>query len=152
MFTWMTTLAWTLVVPRLLGPGELGMIVTGMAVAGILQIVLGAGTAVYVTREIVVAPARSARLLGSAMAPRLLLTPLYIVAVVVWAQLARYSAEGNLVLYLSGGATVLYRLAEPVQSYFQAIERMQPMYRRPPVYDACRGDDRLNLIARRRLD
>src|SRR5579875_3198119 len=77
LFTWTMTMAWTLVVPRLLGPTGLGEITTGIAVAGILQIVLGAGTGVYVAREIVVSPARGARLLVTAMFARVLLTPLF---------------------------------------------------------------------------
>lgn len=124
LFTWAMTMAWTLVVPRLIGPSGLGMITTGIAVAGILQIVLGAGTGVYVAREIVVSPGRGARLLVTAMVARLLLMPVFMAAIVIWAQLSHYSSEGKLVLYLSGGATVLYLLAEPAQSYFQAIERM----------------------------
>lgn len=124
LFTWAMTMAWTLVVPRLLGPSGLGMITTGIAVAGILQVVLGAGTGVYVAREIVVSPDRAGRLLVTAMAARLMLTPIFMAAIVIWAQLSHYSSEGKLVLYLSGGATVLYLLTEPAQSYFQAVERM----------------------------
>lgn len=124
LFTWTMTLAWTLVVPRLLGPGDMGLITTGMAVAGILQIVLGAGTGIYVARELVVSPHRSSRVVVTAMFMRLLLIPFFMAAIFLWADLAHYSAEGRLVLYLSGGATALYLLAEPVQSYFQAIERM----------------------------
>ena len=124
LFTWTMTLAWTLVVPRRLGPEDMGLITTGMAVAGILQIALGAGTGIYVARELVVAPDRSARVVVSAIVVRLLLTPWFMAAIVLWAALAHYSADGKLVLYLSGGATVLFLLAEPVQSYFQAIERM----------------------------
>jgi O-antigen/teichoic acid export membrane protein len=124
LFTWTMTLAWTLVVPRLLGPGDMGLITTGIAVAGILQIVLGAGTGLYIARELVVSPHRSSRLLVTAMMVRLLLVPFFMAAIFLWANLAHYSAEGKLVLYLSGGATVLYLLAEPAQSYFQALERM----------------------------
>jgi O-antigen/teichoic acid export membrane protein len=124
LFTWTMTLAWTLVVPRILGPSGIGMITTGIAVAGLLQLVLGAGTGVYVARETIVSPRRGGRLLGSAMVARLLLTPAFMAAIVIWAQVSDYSPEGKLVLYLSGGATVLYLLTEPAQSYFQATERM----------------------------
>jgi O-antigen/teichoic acid export membrane protein len=118
------TLGWTLVVPRLIGADEMGLIATGMAVCGILQIALGAGTAPFVTREIVVAPGRAAQLVGTAMIARLLLAPVFVVAIVIWSALTHYSADGNLVLYLMGASTVLFLLVEPVQSYFQAIERM----------------------------
>ena len=124
LFTWTMTLAWTVVVPRLLGPHGMGVIVTGIAISGLLQLVLGAGTGVYVARELVVSPERAGRLVGTAMVARLMLTPLFMAAVLIWAQVAHYSVDGKLVLYLSGAATMVYLLAEPAQSFFQASERM----------------------------
>lgn len=124
LFTWAMTLGWTLLVPRLIGAEKMGLVATGMAVCGILQIALGAGTAAFVTREIVVAPARASRLVVTAMIARLVLAPVFGVAIVMWSAFAHYSVEGNLVLYLMGASTVLFLLLEPLQSYFQAIERM----------------------------
>ena len=139
LFTWTMTLAWTLVVPRLLGPGGVGLILTGMSVAGVLQIFFGAGTGVYVAREIVVSPARAARLVATATLARLLVAPVFLGAIVIWAALANYSTEGNVVLYLSGAATVLYLLAEPMQSFFQATERMHYMALGDAIYKAAQG-------------
>jgi O-antigen/teichoic acid export membrane protein len=127
MFTWVMTLAWTLVVPRLLGAGGMGLIVTGMSVAAILQIALGAGTALYVTREVVLDPDRAARIVASASIARLLLVPVFTVAMVAWAHFAGYSHREDLVLYLCGGATAVTLLGEPLLSYFQATERMHYM-------------------------
>ena len=125
LFTWTMTLAWTLVVPRLLGPRGMGMVTTGTAVAGIVQILLGTGTGTYVARELVVSPGRAPRLVATAMIARVVLAPVFMATIVVWSLLAHYGSEGNLVLYLMGGATVMTLLAEPLQSYFQATERMQ---------------------------
>jgi O-antigen/teichoic acid export membrane protein len=125
MFTWTMSLAWTLVVPRIIGPGGLGLIVEAIAVAGILQIVLGMGTTAYVVREIVVARSRLSELVATAAALRLLLAPLFAVAVAVYAHLAHYGGRGTLVLYLVAGATLLTMIAEPVQGALQAIEEMQ---------------------------
>lgn len=124
MFTWLMTLAWTLVVPRLLGAGGMGMIITGMAVVSMLQIALGAGTAVYVAREVVVAPEDAARTVVTASLLRLALVPLFGMALVVWAQLAHYAGGQDDVLYLCGAATAIMLLGEPLISYFQATERM----------------------------
>src|SRR5438874_10786262 len=71
LFTWTMTLVWTVVVPRLLGPRGMGVIVTGIAISGLLQLVLGAGTGVYVARELVVSPERTGRLVATAMIARL---------------------------------------------------------------------------------
>ncbi len=125
LFTWTMTLVWTIVVPRIIGPSGFGVIVTAMSVAGILQIVLGMGTTPYVVREIVVERSRLSELIAAAVAFRLLLTPVFVAALLVWAHFARYGAQGTLVLYLISGATLLMMLAEPIQGGFQAIERMQ---------------------------
>ena len=52
--TWTMTLAWTLVVPRLLGPTGVGLIITAWSVTGLLAILLGFGTKNYLVRAIVV--------------------------------------------------------------------------------------------------
>ena len=124
-FTWTMTLAWTVIVPRIIGPSGFGVIITAIAVAGILQIVLGMGTTPYIVREIVVDRRRLSELIAAAVAFRLLLAPVFVAAVIVWAQLAHYPGNGTLVLYLIAAATLLMMLAEPIQGGFQAIERMR---------------------------
>lgn len=124
VFTWTTTLAWTLIVPRLLGPDGMGMIVTGLSVAAMLQIVMGAGTALYVTREIVVSHERASRIVASATIARLMLLPVFAIAIVLWAHFAGYGARQNTVLYLCGIATAIILLGEPIGAYFLATERM----------------------------
>ncbi|HEX2703120.1 MAG TPA: oligosaccharide flippase family protein, partial [Solirubrobacteraceae bacterium] len=79
----------------------------------------------YVVREIVVARARLPELVATAVAVRLLLAPLFVGAILLWAHFAHYTSKGTLVLYLVGGATLLMMLTEPIQGAFQAIERMQ---------------------------
>ena len=125
LFTWSMTLAWTLVVPRIIGPTRFGLIVAAMAVAGVLQILIGMGTTPYVVREIVVQRTRLPELVATAVAVRLLLAPLFVGAVLLWAHFAHYGSRGTLVLYLIAGATLLMMLTEPIQGAFQAIERMQ---------------------------
>ena len=124
LFTWIMTLAWTLVVPRILGPDGMGMIVTGMSVVAMLQIAMGGGTALYVTREIVVSHERASRIVASASIARLMLIPAFALAIVLWAHFAGYGAQQNLVLYLCGAATAIVLVGEPLASYFQATERM----------------------------
>jgi O-antigen/teichoic acid export membrane protein len=123
--TWSMTLAWTLVVPRLLGPAGMGLIVTAWAVTGLLATVLGFGTRNYLVRAIVVAPGDAGQLIATGTVLRLLLAPVFMLAVAIWAHFADYGPEGTLALYLAGGATVFTLLAEPIQAGFQAIERMK---------------------------
>jgi O-antigen/teichoic acid export membrane protein len=123
--TWTMTLAWTLVVPRLLGPAGMGTIVTAWAVTGILAIALGFGTKNYLVRAIVVRKDQAPELVATAMMFRLVLTPVFALAVGVWAYFAHYGPDGTLALFLAGGATIFMLLAEPMQAAFQAIERMK---------------------------
>lgn len=125
LVTWTMTLAWTVVVPRLLGPASIGIIVSAMSVTGILSIALGFGTKNYLVRAIVVSRGDAPGLLATATVLRLLLSPVFLIVLAVYAHFAKYGHEGTVVLYLAGGATVLMLLAEPMQAAFQAIERMK---------------------------
>jgi O-antigen/teichoic acid export membrane protein len=125
LVTWTMTFLWTLIVPRALGPSGTGLIVSAMAVAGVLGVVLGLGTRNYLVREMVVDPDAAPRLLGTAVVMRVLLTPVFVAAVVVYAHFAHYGHRGTVVLYLAAGATLLTLFAEPLQAGFQAIERME---------------------------
>ncbi len=124
LFTWTMTLSWSMIVPRLLGVSAMGMIFTGMSVANVLQILLGAGTAAFVTREVVVSPGRAARTVAAATLGRVSLFPLFALATLLWTSLAGYTSEQNLVVYLCSAATAVTLLSEPILSYFQATERM----------------------------
>jgi O-antigen/teichoic acid export membrane protein len=123
--TWTMTLLWTIVVPRALGPAGMGVIVTALAVTGVFSILLGLGTRNYLVREIVVNPAEASRLVGTGMILRLVVVPVFALAVFAYAQVAHYAHDTTLVLYLAAAAGVLILLAEPMQAGFQAIERMQ---------------------------
>jgi O-antigen/teichoic acid export membrane protein len=123
--TWAMSLAWTVVVPRALGPTGMGIIVTALAVTGVLGIVLGLGTRNYLVREMVVDPAGAPALIGTGIVLRLVLSPLFVVAIVGYAHFADYGHEATLALYLAAAASILILLAEPIQAGFQAIERMQ---------------------------
>jgi O-antigen/teichoic acid export membrane protein len=125
LVTWSMTLLWTLVVPRALGPHGMGLLVSAWAATGIFSIVLGLGTRNYLVREMVVDPGRASELLGTALALRLLLAPLFALAVFLYAQVAHYGQEGTLVLYLAGVASLLTLLSEPYLGSFQAVERME---------------------------
>jgi O-antigen/teichoic acid export membrane protein len=125
IITWSMTLVWTLVVPRALGPAGVGIIVTSWSVTGVFGIVLGLGTRNYLVRELVIRPASASRLIGAALVLRILLAPVFAVAILIYAQVAANGYEMRVALYLAAAATVLTLLAEPMQAGFQAIERME---------------------------
>src|SRR5579875_3302804 len=123
--TWTVTLAWTVVVPRALGPVGLGILVSAQSVSGVLGIVLGMGTRNYLVREAVIDPAEGPKLVGTALVLRLATAPLVGAAAVVWAHLAHDGRQAAIVLYLITAMTVLTLITEPLQAAFQAIERMK---------------------------
>ena len=122
--TWASSVAWTFIIPRLLGAKEMGFIVTASAVTGILGVLLGGGLKTFLVREIVAQPDEAPRLVGTAFILRLALLPVFGAAAVLWAQVAGYGGEETMVLYIAtGGLSAL--LAEPAQAAFQAKERME---------------------------
>jgi O-antigen/teichoic acid export membrane protein len=96
-----------------------------MSITAILAIALGFGTRNYIVRTMVVRPRDVSALVATATVLRLLLLPLFVVAVIVYAHFAHYGHEGTVVLYLAAGATMLTLIAEPFQAAFQATERMK---------------------------
>lgn len=123
--TWSVTLAWTVVVPRALGPVGLGILVSAQSVSGVLGIVLGMGTRNYLVREAVTNPADGPKLVGTALVLRIAIAPLVGVAAVIWARVAGDGHQAATVLYLITAMTVLTLITEPLQAAFQAIERMK---------------------------
>lgn len=125
LVTWAMTLAWTLVVPRALGPAALGILVSAQSVSGVLAIVLGFGTRQYLVREMVLSPADGPQLVGTAIVTRMLLAPVVGGCAVAWAHLAHYDQLEAVVLYVITAMTICTLLAEPLLAAFQSLERMK---------------------------
>jgi diguanylate cyclase (GGDEF)-like protein len=123
--TWLVTLGWTFIVPRILGPAGIGVIVTAISVAGIFSILLGLGTRNYLVREIVVAPDTAPRLVGTALVLRLLMVPLFCIATVAYTLVVHTPRDQTVVVYLASAAALVLLICEPYQAGFQAAERME---------------------------
>jgi O-antigen/teichoic acid export membrane protein len=125
LITWTMTLAWTLVVPRALGPSGLGTIMAAWSITGILGVVLGLGTRNYLVRESVVRPGAAPQLIGTALVLRVVLSPLLIAASFAYGQIVGWDHDARIVLYLAAAATIFVQIAEPLQAGFQSTERME---------------------------
>jgi O-antigen/teichoic acid export membrane protein len=123
--TWSVTLGWTLVVPRLLGPAQMGVLVSSMAATAILGVVLGLPTREFLAREMVARPAEARSLLGTAMLLRLCLVPVFFVLIEAYAHLTQLEPRSRTVLHLCTGVVVCTLLTEPALAAFQAKERME---------------------------
>jgi len=125
LITWTMTLAWTLVVPRTLGPENMGTLMAAWSITGILGVLLGLGTRNYLVREAVVRPDSASGLIGTALVLRVALSPLILGAAFVYGQIVGWDSDATTVLYLAAAATIFIQVAEPLQAGFQAIERME---------------------------
>jgi O-antigen/teichoic acid export membrane protein len=125
LITWTMTLLWTFVVPRSLGPGGMGTIMSAWSVTGILGVVLGLGTRNYLVRASVVEPAEQGRLVGTALVLRVLSAPIVLGAAIAYGQIVDWSDHAKLALYLAAAAQICVQVAEPMQAAFQAVERME---------------------------
>ena len=119
------TLVWTLIVPRILGPVDFGILVSAQSVGGVLCIALGVGAQAYLTRETVVDGTRGMHAHRDRAHPAYRAGSGGRVGGNSVGSLAHYGHDATLVLYLITGMTAFTLLLEPVQAAFQAIERMK---------------------------
>jgi O-antigen/teichoic acid export membrane protein len=119
------TLAWTLIVPRLLTPAGMGLIVMAWSAAGIFQAVGGLGIRTLLVREIAMDPQRAPRLLGASMIARAVSILPCAVLTAVYVHLGHFDSQQTLVLYLAIGVAACLLFLELLQAAFQAIERME---------------------------
>jgi O-antigen/teichoic acid export membrane protein len=124
LITWTLTIAWTLVVPRAIGPSAMGILVMASAVTSILGLILGAGNILYVVREAVSSRADTSRLVGTTFLTRIAICPVFLGSVALYVGIRHYSGTELLVFYVVAVAFALNILQEPLRAGFQSIERM----------------------------
>lgn len=123
--TWLTSIAAMLVVPRALGPARMGTLTAAIGVSSILTLVAGFVTADYLVRAMVVADQGAARLAGTALILRALMTPVFALVLIVYVKAAGISHGAAPVYYLLGAAGMANILLDPLQAGFKAVERME---------------------------
>jgi len=123
--TWVATLAWTLIVPRRLGPAEVGVYTLGQASAGILLVLVGLGMRPMLVREIAADRSRGPHLIGAAIILRALLSIPAMVIVVVIARFGPFSGEEAVAVVLGSAMCVFFVVSEPIIAALQAIEKMR---------------------------
>lgn len=125
VITWSSTLLWTLIVPRILGPAGTGKIITALAASGVLGVAIGLGTRTYLVRAMAASPGESASLTGTAIALRICLAVPGIAVMGIFVRLARFDVSETVIVGLATAGMMLSVLAEPIQASFQARERME---------------------------
>jgi O-antigen/teichoic acid export membrane protein len=125
LLTWILTLAWTLFVPRMIGPSGMGLIVMALAASGILVGMAGLGSRPMLVKEIAADPARAPQLLGTAFIVRAVLILPCIGLTFVYVHLGGFNRAQAVALYLGVGLAAFTLLAEVIQAGLQGIERME---------------------------
>ncbi len=125
LVTWLITLAWTLVVPRALGPAGLGLLVLYLSTGALMTTVAGMGLKALLVREIAADPSRGPRLIGASLYLRTFMIVPAIVVTVAYIMAGSFRGEQAVVVVLAFVATVVNLYTDPLQAAFQAIERME---------------------------
>lgn len=122
--TWALTLAWTLVVPRLLGPTGVSLIVMAWFASGIMVGIAGLGSRVWLVKEIAGDRTRAAHLLSVSLTLRLLLLLPCTGVTALYIAIGGFHGAQVVVLSLSVGLTAFLLITEVMQAGLQAVEHM----------------------------
>jgi O-antigen/teichoic acid export membrane protein len=124
LLTWTMAMAATLIVPRALGPAQMGALVAALSVTSILAIVAGFVTTDFLVRDMVVRSGKLAKLAGAALLLRVAVTPVVLAAVYVYVHIAGMSQEETTIFLLIAVAVGTNMLVDPMQAAFRSLERM----------------------------
>jgi O-antigen/teichoic acid export membrane protein len=124
LVTWGLTTAWTLVVPRILGPKGIGELSTAMSATSILLVLVELGLTVLLVRKIAQDRASAGALMSTALVIQAVLFLPAVAVMGVFIRLQHFDTEQQVVLWLATAAMLPTILKLPFQSAFQATERM----------------------------
>src|ERR1700737_777527 len=125
LFTWILSLWWTIVVPRILGPRAVGQYVVSVSATSILAAMVGLGINTLLVKEIARDRQQGSRLLGTAIGARLAAVLPSVGLMALFIQVAHFDRFQATLLWIGTASMFLGLLVEPIQSAFQGIERME---------------------------
>jgi O-antigen/teichoic acid export membrane protein len=122
--TWSLTLAFMVVVPRLVGAAEWGEWAIGWSVSLIARAALDFGINTVLLKEIAKDRGRAEEYVGAALAAKLLLAAPLVLAVFGFSFLAGYSPHTRLILAIIAVTTAVSFIGTPTVLALQALEKM----------------------------
>jgi O-antigen/teichoic acid export membrane protein len=125
LVSWSATLAWTVLVPRKLGAGQIGVYTLSQAATGILLVVVGVGLRPLLVREIAADRTRAPQLIGTSIILRAFLSVPALAATLLMLRLAHLSHDETLAVLLGWVICLCLVVPEPILAAFQAIEEMR---------------------------
>ncbi|HXI94709.1 MAG TPA: flippase [Candidatus Acidoferrum sp.] len=123
--TWGLSLLWTIFVPRALGPRGLGELTIAYAATGVVSVVVSLGVGTLMVKEIARDRLKAPWMLGTAFVVRALFVVPSVAAIALYIRLAGFGGEQAVVIWMATASMILVMFTGPLQSVFQAIERME---------------------------
>jgi O-antigen/teichoic acid export membrane protein len=122
--TWLLTLAYTVVVPRALGPKGVGELTTAGSATSILLTLVELGLTVLLVRKIAQDSSRAGELIVTAVLIQAVLFLPAVGAMAMFIRLQHFDSEQQIILWLAAAAMLPAILKLPFQSAFQATDNM----------------------------
>jgi O-antigen/teichoic acid export membrane protein len=122
--TWVLTLAYTIVVPRILGPVGVGELTTAVSATSILLTVVELGLTVLLVRKIAQDRTRAGELISTTLLIQAVLYAPAVAIMAIFVGLQHFDVEQQVVLWLATAALLPQILKLPFQSAFQATDNM----------------------------
>jgi O-antigen/teichoic acid export membrane protein len=122
--TWALTLAFTVLVPRNVGPDEWGEWVIAMGVGQVATLLFDIGTSTVILKGVSRYPEDSSEAMGIALTVRTLLAPLLVLAIVGFSFVAHYSAHTRLIVAVVAVSVAASYVAAPAVAGLRAFEKM----------------------------
>jgi O-antigen/teichoic acid export membrane protein len=123
--TWTFTFAWTLFIPRAIGPHGIGQIQIAWSTTAILNVIIGLGIDVLLTKEIAVDRSRASRLVSTAMLVRLSLAIPALLAMAAYLNLVHFDPRQSLLIWIATLGMLLNFLTATIQAALWGLERME---------------------------
>jgi O-antigen/teichoic acid export membrane protein len=123
--SWVTSLAYLVVVPRLVGPSQWGEMGAGLAITALAGAIAGMGLSTVVIKEVARHRARAAEYVAAALAARMLLAIPFAIGVAVPMLAHGYSTRTRIMIGMLGMSALVNFLVGPVSAALQGLEQMR---------------------------
>lgn len=124
VITWLLAMVVSVVLPRHLGPEGVGQLRLPAAIWTMLQLLMGLGSATYLTLEIARNRERGTRVMGTIVVIRLIVFVGICSALTIVAVLARSSSSTTVIFALFGAVSMFYGLADVICAALAGLEQM----------------------------
>ncbi len=125
LITWGLSSILMVVLPRYLGPEVIGEYYTAVAVWSIMGMFISFGMNTLLVKEIAKNPADISELYGNSFILRIVFFLVSVLAVVIYAYIAKFTSKIVIMLVLIGISTLFWQISFVSQSFLRGLERME---------------------------